>query len=69
MHQSATGHHLSAYNGHVVTDMGVKPQAGLARSSVVPVEDNYALAVKNNTLVTQQKSKGENLMLEGLLTF
>lgn len=37
--------------------------------SVVLAGDNYALTVYNNTLMTQQKSKGENSVLEGLLTF
>ena len=37
--------------------------------SVVLVGDNYALTVYNNTLVTQRKSKGEDSVLEGLLTF
>ena len=37
--------------------------------SAVLAGDNYALTVYNNTLVTQQKSKGENSVLEGLLTF
>ena len=37
--------------------------------SVVLAGDNYALTVYNNTLMTQQKSKGENSVREGLLTF